>query len=304
LWFDNILKKQEFIFSTAYIGLGQYLFIIETSYSDEYLQKYLREQCDFGSDNLRIQLGISKSFCSFADIKSAYREAKHAILDSFILGSKMIYKHNDGNDEKLSEIVQKISSITSLIQLRAILENIINDINNYLSLNIDNCCKLHNEIRMQFKRLTNKNDYFEYLVPDSIISNYESFVDMLKSFIEQIDLDNGRGNTNISSKLLKEILNYINENFEKKIQLFAIAKMFFINPNYLSQLFKTNLNTSFTDYVTNLKIEKAKQLIENSDLTMCEISEQVGYDDYFHFSKVFKKKMDVSPSSFKKNKIN
>ena len=67
----------------------------------------------------------------------------------------------------------------------------------------------------------------------------------------------------------------------------SISKEFDINANYVSQLFKKELGTTFTEHVTNLRIDYACKLLTTTALTLIEIAEKSGYNDYFYFSQDF-----------------
>ena len=92
----------------------------------------------------------------------------------------------------------------------------------------------------------------------------------------------------------------INENYGSRVLIQEFAKKFNLNPNYLSSLFKSVCGKSFTSYLTELRLKKAKELLKDSSLSLYEISDRVGYDDYFHFSKIFKKYNGLSPGNFRK----
>lgn len=94
------------------------------------------------------------------------------------------------------------------------------------------------------------------------------------------------------------ILRYMNENYEKDISLKAISQQFHLNSSYVSQLIKSETGLTFTQYVTELRINKAKELIRGSSLSLSEISEAVGFNDYFYFIKKFKKEVGVTPGKY------
>jgi len=95
----------------------------------------------------------------------------------------------------------------------------------------------------------------------------------------------------IVSSVEKYICNHINE----KLTLNDTAAVFGITPNYLSVLFKKHGEMGFSEYITQQKIKKAKELMKNPDLKVYEIAGELGFDSAFYFSKVFKKVEGVSP---------
>jgi YesN/AraC family two-component response regulator len=102
---------------------------------------------------------------------------------------------------------------------------------------------------------------------------------------------------------IERALDYINKTPLDQITLKEAADSIHINPSYLSQLFKQQLNKKFVDYITELRIEESKRLLENTTLRMSEIAERVGYSDLAYFSNNFKKIVGCSPSEFRNKKV-
>ena len=73
-----------------------------------------------------------------------------------------------------------------------------------------------------------------------------------------------------------------------------------MNPFYLSQLFKEKTGDTYLNFLTKIRINKAKELLEKTDLKIYEICEMVGYSDTNYFSKLFEKFAGVRPSEYKK----
>lgn len=101
------------------------------------------------------------------------------------------------------------------------------------------------------------------------------------------------------NRTFKPILQYINEHFREDISIPNISKMFNINANYISQLFKKEAGTTFTEYVTTLRLDYACKLLTDTDDPISEIAEKSGYDDYFYFSRIFKRVKGITPSAYR-----
>ncbi|GAA0075656.1 hypothetical protein UT300005_00340 [Clostridium sp. CTA-5] len=101
------------------------------------------------------------------------------------------------------------------------------------------------------------------------------------------------------SKVLNPVLNYISENYREKITLESGAKSCNLSIFYFSKLFKRDIGMKFVDYINLYKIEKAKDLLVNTDMTIIDISINLGYDESGYFSKVFKKIVGVTPSVYR-----
>lgn len=100
-------------------------------------------------------------------------------------------------------------------------------------------------------------------------------------------------------RVIDQIVSYLKLNFDKDINLNTIADVFNKNNCYLSVLFKKEIGINFNDYLTSLRIEKAKELLMQDDLNIQELSLKVGYPNSKHFSSVFKSVTGVSPKQYR-----
>lgn len=101
-------------------------------------------------------------------------------------------------------------------------------------------------------------------------------------------------------KLIQSVLNYIEKNYQDGVTLDEAAEHVHISPFYLSKLFKKELKINFVSYVMERKIEKAKDLLENTDMPVLNIAMELNYKEANYFSKVFKKVTGMTPSAYRK----
>ena len=102
------------------------------------------------------------------------------------------------------------------------------------------------------------------------------------------------------SNLIHRCIQYIGTHYGEKITLEETAKIVYLSAPYLSRIFKEETGSTFNDYVTTVRIEKAKQLIRQGDLRLSDIALMVGYEDQSYFTKVFRRVVGCSPSEFRK----
>ncbi|MBO6240938.1 MAG: helix-turn-helix domain-containing protein [Butyrivibrio sp.] len=102
-----------------------------------------------------------------------------------------------------------------------------------------------------------------------------------------------------SNNIMKTALNYINDNFHKDISLDDVSRVVNISPYYFSKIFKEENGLNFIEYLTNIRIDKAKKLLEDTDLSIKEICISCGYTDPNYFSRSFKKNVGVTPTEYK-----
>lgn len=95
-----------------------------------------------------------------------------------------------------------------------------------------------------------------------------------------------------------QVKKYINEHISEKLSLNMIAEAFSISPNYLSILFSKYSDIGFSDYVNQSKIDAAKKMLSESDRKIYEISDELGFESSYYFSRVFKKVTGMSPRDY------
>lgn len=97
---------------------------------------------------------------------------------------------------------------------------------------------------------------------------------------------------------LDRMLQFIEDTLDKEISLQKLSQALYLNPSYLSRLFKRELGVSFTDYVWRRKMEKAKEWLQSGDKVYL-VAERLGYHNLSFFAKSFKKYWGVSPGDMK-----
>jgi AraC-like DNA-binding protein len=104
------------------------------------------------------------------------------------------------------------------------------------------------------------------------------------------------------NSLVLKAVDYITANYNSDISVMDIANALYINNIYLSQIFKKKMGVSVIKYLINYRIEQAKKLLVETDDLIYIISEAVGFHEFRHFSKTFKKITGLSPAQYRKQK--
>ena len=108
------------------------------------------------------------------------------------------------------------------------------------------------------------------------------------------------GNERTCSDLVNSILSFIAANYAEDITLTAVAKQAYVNPSHLSRVFNRNMNCNFRAYLNNVRLDKARDLLLGTDMSIAEISSQVGFADQSYFNKLFKQAEGMAPSQYRK----
>lgn len=104
----------------------------------------------------------------------------------------------------------------------------------------------------------------------------------------------------ITSKEVKQAVDVIESGYGSDLSLQQVADSVGLSPNYLSGLFKKEVNANFTEYLTEVRIERAKELLLDTYLKTYEIAESVGYRENAYFCKTFKKVTGKTPGDFRR----
>jgi two-component system response regulator YesN len=141
---------------------------------------------------------------------------------------------------------------------------------------------------------TDENDIKESANSISVFFNFNIF---LNELLEQIAYVKEIGNR----PAIESACIFIKNNYSKDITLEETASHCNLSSFYFSKLFKKEKGITFIDFLTNERIQEAKELLENGHLSIKEISGKIGYSDPNYFTKVFKKVESISPTAYRSN---
>lgn len=113
------------------------------------------------------------------------------------------------------------------------------------------------------------------------------------------------GNNNLSAEnhqkqtVIEEVTNFIESNYHMSLNVNVLCEYINYSRSYLSRVFKAETGYTIPEYITHVRIKRAKLLFDETDLSIQEIAISVGFPDAFYFSKIFKKYTGFSPSTYK-----
>lgn len=146
--------------------------------------------------------------------------------------------------------------------------------------------------------LRNRNNHQHFV--NSYQNRYDLKVEIMKSidkiFDKLMDIRDNRKNS------IEDILNYIDRNCHKDISLDQVGEYANMSSYYLSKIFKKETGVNFVTYLTERKIEIAKDMLINTDVPIINIALDLSYHEPNYFSKVFKKSTGLTPTEFRREK--
>lgn len=132
----------------------------------------------------------------------------------------------------------------------------------------------------------------------------EDYGSLKRWFTEKIEAASRNVSTKASEKSLGAVeaaRAYIEKHYSSDISLDEVSQKVNISPYYFSKIFKEGVGEGFVEYLTKIRMDKAKELLTTTEYSMKEICSMVGYADPNYFSRIFKKNIGVTPTEYKQN---
>ena len=133
---------------------------------------------------------------------------------------------------------------------------------------------------------------------DFIKATFVSKIDHMTILLRKLQYGIGE------NEMIEQVRKCVLENIDNGISLSAVSDLIFMNKNYVSETFKYKAGISFTEYLTMVKMERAKKLIIDGRLKTYEMAEMLGFKDIEYFSKLFRKHVGSSPTEYRNNTVN
>ncbi|NJD03839.1 MAG: response regulator [Ruminiclostridium sp.] len=151
-----------------------------------------------------------------------------------------------------------------------------------------------NSIKEVFTRLKNEIDNISRKNAE-----FEELIKKVRSTLPSVEEYESKP---IMSSAVNRVITFLKENYNRKISLNEVAEYAFMSPSHFCTFFKQETGCTFIDFLSVIRIDKAKELMQNPELRVYEIADMVGYDDWNYFSKIFRKITGVNPTQYKKCK--
>lgn len=294
--------KCEYI--NLYIGSNKAIYIVN---SNDNIENYINDLLFSNTNNWEI-ISASTISNSVYDLPRLVLEADIFSYNQFVNPSSKFSVYRKIKYEALNAILTNLNYAISN-QSKSDTKSILQDFEDYIYQNnfgINECVYFwnqlysllhqkfadnvenlelgfsdHRQIYHRFRSLTSMCEYLDQVISALYVPD-ESFL--------------------ISNQSFKNILDYINKHYSENLQLKELASKFYLNASYCCELFKKTTGKKFSEYLIDLRLKKACELLLDTDLTIQEISILTGYSDYYYFNRGFKKNFGVTPAQYKKSK--
>lgn len=250
-------------------------------------------------------------------IHTAYQRAAITLQKQFFLGHGNIVffeednspvfdfgKHNiqDFLDlliaEKKNEAEIYIKKIVS--ELKLCTNTLVDNIKNYFFNMLTGLSKIADDRNIVIVESEHKKEYFW-----DIISKAKSIYEIEAYLLEKLNIFFGAlAEKEQSNSIVYSVIKYVRNNYkDPNLSIKTIASYAFVTPNYLSLVFKKGTGKTINQFITETRIEKAKELLKDRRIKLYEIASLVGFSDANYFAKIFKKVEGMNPSDYREKHI-
>jgi two-component system, response regulator YesN len=275
---------------------------------------------------IQVSIGVGRIVNNILQVNTSYKDAIIALQYSFYTGKNSLLNINDINnineesldrkDVLYSELYEIENQIINSMKLgnaenvEKYIDELFNHINTLKNLPVDyvqNIC--FEMIYVASRAIYELNENIDNIVPsrskllDAIYktSNIYDLQINLKTAFSVIASYFSKKYNQKNNKIISKIKEIIEQKFKDSIGVTTISEEVFLSPNYISLIFKQETGETITEYITKVRMEKAKELLKSSDLKILEVAQNVGFENPHYFSTVFKKYTGIHAQKYRTN---
>ncbi|MGO4370316.1 helix-turn-helix transcriptional regulator, partial [Paenibacillus sp. MCAF20] len=260
---------------------------------------------DLSGNAVDYSVGIGPSSASLADLEAALEAASVAAYGSFSTGKGGIYRPVVPSESTIDDLLAELTGALALkdrMRFVSVMESCRPLFYRY-ALTIKDAYLIFNTVMYLFTREGVKEHtrflegydqlYYDYGHSDVMIDY------LVKHTLNHLSDELSSRLAGVTHNRIKEILTYIHHHFNQEISIQSLSEKFYLSPTYLSQLFKKEVGENFVEYLSHQRIQYACRLLAETDMTVSQIGEKCGFNDYFYFTRIFKRLNGMTPTQYR-----
>lgn len=273
------------------LGYKQMAYISDQPFSDDNIRSFFGKEQDGGFSYTRIP-------CPVSALPKAVRDLHNSAFQFFIQPEQRII--TERTEDRSAPILRKIANAVTLGDSQKIGE-LLDSLHGpagqgftlYSAWNLYNIVSSCNA----FSAAEGFKDIYS---PEQLVFQFHRFpvlLDTLRACI--LPEGPAQDPDDLSNSRFLQMMRYIDSHYDQGLTLNQLAEEMNLNANYLSQVFKKETGKTFLKYITDLRIEKAKKLLDSKNYSISEVASRLGFSDYFYFLKTFKRVTGLTPKQYK-----
>ncbi len=297
---------------------------VELLEEDVYKKVHSIQQLVESCFDFTVSIAISTKGKDVDELHEKMMECKNALAYRFYMGNSSIILYRDlsgfykGQDNLAFDGIDKVLCNTIKTGNEEDVVHILGQINDkVIQTNLDpeyiktfywNLIYEINMIRISIKNLELQDKDLSHDISSlyKLIDNatqVKELQDLLEDVAMSVVHRINRYNKKNINQILQKAMDYICENYTMSITLNELAEHTYVSTYYLSRMFKKELGKNFVEYLNEVRIDRAKELLKDNKYKTYEVAELVGIQDPHYFSKIFKKYVNMTPTEYKDSQL-
>lgn len=331
----GIISTLEEVFSDRFtvlcvsISRRRVAFVLILKDNDNVEQDFINSKCTYLQDIIQncfgftISVAISTQGEGYKQLPEKLKECKDALEHKFYLGSNCVIFYNDLGtffkytdyselNDKQKELIDNVkagnpeASAKSLAALIDCINRLGNSDKDYIKNFYFNTISLINSIRVSLTSSEKTKDEGTLASLYKMIEKCDNISDLnaiLENAANQTVAKVHEYNNNNMKLLLRRAVDFLDKHYMEQITLNQVAEKLYVSNFYLSRMFKKELGINFIDYLNELRINKAKDLLTDTKYKTYEVAEAVGVPNSHYFSKLFRKYTGMTASEYRESAL-
>lgn len=319
---DTCLKDQDLTGIQAVVAKDQLAVLlscqedVQLDAPARLLQKEIEKQTGH-----TVTVGVGRYYHDPRNLAQSFKEALQAQEAKFYLGKNNVihYKESDELFEQTKLVpYEKLETVSQLLR-RGELDHGKTELEKIRQFLFTDCRMEKDILHLQVTDILNallRAALNNGCHPDMMQLIYSKYMEQLKEtadvydiekwFIEMVDsilFNIHRFNNEKMLRPIQQAVQYMEASYDQPISLEEVAEHVRLSANYFSNTFKKTMGQPFVKYLAQMRVEKAKQLLQDLDYTVYQVASEVGYSDSRYFSRVFKSFEGKTPSEYRNARV-
>lgn len=304
--FELLRKTEEEKIFTGFrliqIQKFQYVIVMYTDGQSSFRQKKLIK--NLRNMGISVWAGVSRSCTNIAEIRQAYQQAMVALEYKVFYQERLFLFEDIARQPQVDFCMTDIQKERLKIALvkgnleksRGILGEIFKEISGCENISRKSLELFLTQISLMFHQISGLLYRFRILEFDSM----KALQVVIEEKMEEICSISEKRKMGGGEEIVQNMKIYAKEHCSKDITVKMLAEeMFFMNADYLSHLFKEKVGESYSVYLKNIRLKKAKELLKEDKFSVTEVAAMTGYNDTSQFIRVFKQNVGITPKKYR-----
>lgn len=269
--------------------------------------------------NLSVTIGVSDENYGAENIYKAYKQARHALKYQLIYGSGIILEFNIiklnrddflGFDKTKEEIFINNLRNCKVDEAKVVFKKLCSEVKQFRNVKYESVLKFFKNVvnSIMFvveERRINKETKLNNIVRDRLIKltwqfeTIEEIEDWILDIIDKLDCSVLESEVADLSETINKIVKYVDNNYNKDINLNQISSEVFLSPSYISRMFKKETGYGFTQYLTKKRVQKSKELLLDPKCKISDVAKELSCGNVQNFIRMFKMYEGMTPGQYR-----